>query len=458
MENKCRQAIRLYRMLSPDDSVIVGLSGGADSCALLHFLCSVREEYSLRLFAVHLHHMIRGEEADRDAEFAEQFCNELCVPFRLYTRNIPQIAREKGIGLEECGREVRYGIFEEEARIRGGKIATAHTLSDSVETVLFHMIRGCSVSGLKGIPPVRGHIIRPLIGCERSDIEAYCRKHSIAYVTDSTNLKPDYIRNKIRLQILPLMREINPAVNEAIGRLSEAAWEDDAFIAGFSEAAAEDYLHNGSADRLFSGSPSVTGRALMRICHEKLHVRPEQKHVSAMIESIGRGEGSVNLPGDWIFSVRNKRLSFSKKSDGLKNCDCDRNWRVKFVTGEIITPCGQTINSQVIDQNKYNELCDKNSEFFDEKVFKNCLDYDRIIEAVFRFRSEGDRFSPMGRNCTKSLKKLFNEEKIPPDVRGNLPILESRGVVAWICGIGTSESFRVTGTTERVLYINASLR
>ena len=454
MDSKCRQAIRLYNMLCPGDSVIVGLSGGADSCALLHFLCSIREEYALSITAVHVNHMIRGEEAERDAAFAEELCRQLCVGFRLYTANIPAIAEEKGIGLEECGREVRYGIFQEEAEKCGGKIATAHTLSDSVETVLFHVIRGCAVNGLKGIPPVRGNIIRPLILCERADIEAYCRKHSIGYMTDSTNLTADYARNKIRLQILPLMRELNPSVNEAIGRLSESAREDDAFIGRLAAEISEEYLSAGCSDGLFSESAPVVSRALTNICREKFCIVPEQKHISSMLHSLSRGAGSVNLPGNYFFTVRGKRAIFSNIPEKSNpNSFVYEEWVCKNIMGEIITPLGQKINPRIIDKNIYNELVDKNNVNYDEKVFKNCLDYDKLSEAVFRCRREGDRFSPAGRHCTKSLKKLFNEEKIPSRIRGELPLLESGGMIAWISLIGVSENFRVTETTARVLYI-----
>ena len=454
MENKCRQAIELYNMLSHGDRVIVGLSGGADSCALLHFLCSIREEYALSITAVHVNHRIRGEEAERDATFAEEFSKHLCVAFRLYTKNIPEIAAEQGRGLEECGREVRYRLFQEDAEKQGGKIATAHTLSDSVETVLFHIIRGCAVNGLKGIPPVRGNIIRPLILCERHEIEAYCRKHSIPYMTDSTNLNADYARNKIRLQILPLMRAINPSVDESISRLSASAREDDAFLDRLAAEISEEYLLTGSADRLFTEAPAVVSRALMHICREKCRITPEQKHISTMMDSLSRGAGSVNLPGNHFFRVRGKQLIFSNIS---KNCFPTSNsyekWVIKNILGEIITPFGQKIKTTIIDKTIYNELIDKNNVNFDEKVFKNCLDYDKISHAVFRFRREGDCFSPAGRHCTKSLKKLFNEEKIPPGIRGELPLLESGGKIAWISLIGVSELFKVTETTAHVLYI-----
>lgn len=452
LPDKCRLAIERHGMLSHGDSVIVGLSGGADSCALLHFLCSLRDELSLHITAVHVNHMIRGEEAERDAAFAERLCAQWGVPFRLYKRDVPALAAANKTGLEQCGRDIRYALFEEEARKNGAKIATAHTLSDSVETVIFHMIRGCAINGLKGIPPVRGHIIRPLIYCERSDIEAYCAAHGIDYVTDSTNLTADYARNKIRLQILPLMRELNPSVADAVGRLSESAAADDGFICEFADAAAEEYLAAGRADRLFEEKPPVVSRALMKICASRLHIVPEQKHIAEMCASLSRGEGSVNLPGDNLFRVKNHTVIFCKKTAQPEKRNANNRWNAAFVLGEIITPCGQKIISIIMEKNKYNIFVSQ-SEKKDKKVFKNCLDCDKITNAEFRFRREGDSFSPAGRNCTKSLKKLFNEAKLPTEQRDSIPLLECGGIVAWICGIGVSEQFKVTESTARVLYI-----
>ena len=453
LEDKCRTAITRYSMISKGDHIVVGLSGGADSCALLHFLSTMRDELDLRLTAVHVNHMIRGEEAVRDADFAREFCAGLGIDFHLYKRDIPAIALEKGIGQEQCGREVRYEIFESEADKSGAKIATAHTLSDSAETVIFHMIRGCSVSGLKGIPPVRGRIIRPLILCERADIEEYCIRHGIDFVTDSTNLSADYTRNKIRLQILPLMREMNPSVIGAIGRLSESARSDDDYITAAAEEAVCMYLEDGNPDGLFNCEGPVLGRALVKICSVRLGISPEQRHISEMTECLGRGEGSVNLPGDNVLRVRNKSVYVGKQSSFSQIGSSFYGWRTELVPGEIITPVGQKIICIVMDKNKYNIIC-KN----DENVFQNCLDYDKIMKAVFRFRREGDCFLRAGRNGSKSLKKLFNEEKIPQPIRGIIPLLESEGSIMWICGIGAAEQCKVTCATERVLYINADLR
>lgn len=435
-------------MLARGDHVIVGLSGGADSCALLHILCGLREEYALTLLAVHVNHSIRGEEAARDAALAEDFCRSLNVSFRLYERDVPRLAAMRGKGLEECGREVRYEIFQAEAAACGGKIATAHTLSDSAETVLFHIIRGCALNGLRGIPPVRGNIIRPLIECERGEIEAYCRTHGIVYASDSTNLSVEYARNRIRLEILPLMRGLNPSVLSAIARLSERAAADDSYLCVIAEKAAQRFLLSGDAAELLSESEPVASRALVIICGKMCGVIPESTHIAEMTECLRRGEGSVNLPEQWIFRVGNGQIRFDAKTEKSSKTGRSSNWEQDFSVGEIITPFHQKIIVRVMEQNNYDNLR-KNYQ----NVFQNSLDYDTIKQAKFRFRREGDTFRQAGRGHTKSLKKLLNEKHIPAEKRYRLPLLICGERIAWIDGVGVGEGFEVTSVTRQILVL-----
>lgn len=450
MNTKCRLAIKKYNMLSRGDNLVVGLSGGADSSAMLHFLCGIADEFELKITAVHVNHMIRGDEAERDAEFAEKFCRSLGVKFVLYKRDVPKLAMECGQGLEECGRNVRYEILKCEAEKCGGKIVTAHTLSDSVETVIFHMIRGCALNGLMGIPPVRENIIRPLILCEREDIENYCTAHNIEYITDSSNLSSDYTRNKIRLQILPLMRQINPSVAAAVNRLSECAAEDENYLQEKATAISDEYLNEGRADKLFTVAPSIASRALAAICREKLGIIPEHRHIVDMLECIGRGIGTVNLLNDNIFSVKDGKIKFVSV-DYLRKDKVDSSWCCELTKSKITTPIGQRISVKIIDRSNYNDICK-----IYKNVFKNALDYDTIKGKVkFRFRKDGDFFKQAGRGNTKSLKKLFNEQKIPVEKRTTLPVFECCGKIAWICGIGVAEGFQVTEKTDKIMYIEA---
>ena len=222
------ETVRDYRMLAPGDRVLCGLSGGADSVVLLHLLLSLKQEYSLRILAVHVHHGIRGAEADRDEAFCRQLCREYGVRLYCEHADVPGYAAESGRNLEDTARCLRYEVFR---RLRAeadiDRIALAHHADDNMETVLLNLTRGSGLAGICGIPPVRGEIIRPLIACKKSDIAGYCAENGLSYVTDSTNADPSYARNFIRSHVIPLLVELNPEVQQAFYQTSAIARADD---------------------------------------------------------------------------------------------------------------------------------------------------------------------------------------------------------------------------------------
>ena len=242
---KALAAVRRENMLCEGGNVLVALSGGADSMALLCFLREQRKALSIgTLTAAHINHGLRGEEAERDEAFVRAQCERLGIPLLVLRADVAGEATANGEGLEEAGRRVRYTFLTEQARRLHARIATAHTLSDSIETVLFHMARGCGLRGLCGIPPVRTSsfdetilIIRPLIDCTRTDIEDYCERGAIPFVNDSTNSDPSYARNRIRHHIVPEFKAINPDAEAAFFRLQKHARAEDAFLDGLAEKA-----------------------------------------------------------------------------------------------------------------------------------------------------------------------------------------------------------------------------
>ena len=205
---KAADTVKKYNMFTDCGRIIVGVSGGADSMALLHFLISFIEDKK-RIVVCHVNHGIRGEEAQRDEKFVENFCDENDVVFRSISVDIPALSKEKGLNLEECARLVRYSYFSSFVFSDNDRIVTAHTLSDLAETMVFRFITGTSVHGLSGILPVRDKIVRPFINITREEVEEYCEENGISFVTDSTNLSDEYTRNFIRHQIIPKMKEIN---------------------------------------------------------------------------------------------------------------------------------------------------------------------------------------------------------------------------------------------------------
>ena len=240
MTDKARRDCARLGLLEKGDSVIAALSGGADSVALLHFLISVKEQYDLTIHAAHLNHGIRGEEAQRDESFCKILCEKYNVPFHLRRRDIPALARARGVSEELCGREERYAFFEELAEPLNAKIALAHTASDNAETLLFNLSRGASLGGAAAIPQRRGNIIRPLLSCTRAEIEAYCAANGLEYVTDSSNLSDDYTRNRIRHHVIPVLRELNPELESAMLRFSRDAAEVKAYLTRQAQRALEE--------------------------------------------------------------------------------------------------------------------------------------------------------------------------------------------------------------------------
>ena len=199
MENKLLKAIKEYSLIEDGDKIIVALSGGADSTALLCSLMSIRESLSLTIYVCHINHLLRGDESFRDENFVRELCEKLGVELFVLQCDINKLASERNLGSEECGRQVRYDFLNKNATRLGAKIATAHTSTDSMETILMNISRGSGIKGARGIPPKRDNIIRPLILASRADTEEYCKAHNIPYVNDSTNSERLYTRNKVRL-------------------------------------------------------------------------------------------------------------------------------------------------------------------------------------------------------------------------------------------------------------------
>lgn len=447
MENKILKAIEEYSLLKKGDNVIVALSGGADSVALLYSLLALKERFSLTVYACHINHLLRGEESFRDESFVMELCEKNGVELFLLRCDVNKLASERQIGSEECGRQVRYDFLEENAKRLCAKIATAHTSTDSMETVIMNMSRGSGIKGAKGIPPIRGNIIRPLIFASRQDTENYCKLNNIPYVNDSTNVERIYTRNKVRLDVIPVLRGINPSVEQAFSRFSRNMYELDAFIEKMAkDALASAKVKDGYSCEQLSKLPGpILSRAIQIICND-ICGELESIHIELIERAIENG-GSV--------SIKNGVEAVAKQ--GIFRVYREKNIKLNVHSSEFHVKIGETI---IISNKKINvdlmniEDFDKQLKI-DKKIFQNSLDYDTISSiAVFRNRKSGDFISPKGRNLTKPLRKLMSEMKIPAEKRDSLVILAEGSNVIWTEGIGASEFHTVSGLTKRVLVIN----
>ena len=247
LEEKVLATIKKYDMIQNDDKIVIGVSGGPDSMTLLNILNNIKEKWNIKLYVAHINHMIR-KEADEETEYVKEFCAKIKVDFFAKKIKVEEEAKRLKIGTEEAGRNIRYAFFEEIAKkVGANKIATAHNSNDNAETVLMNLLRGTSVSGLKGIEKVRdGKFIRPIIECNRNEIEAYCRENNLDPKYDKTNYENIYTRNKIRNLLIPyLQKEFNPNIIEGLNRLSSLASEEEQFINKIVENEYEKVLISG---------------------------------------------------------------------------------------------------------------------------------------------------------------------------------------------------------------------
>lgn len=444
MENKLLKAIREYSLIKNGDKIIVALSGGADSTALLCSLMSIKENFSLTIYACHINHLLRGEESFRDENFVRDLCKNIGVELFVLRCDINKLASEKNLGSEECGRQVRYEFLNENAQKLSAKIATAHTSTDSMETILMNISRGSGIKGARGIPPKRDNIIRPLILASRADTEEYCKSHNIPYVNDSTNSERLYTRNKVRLDVIPVLRGINPSIEEAFLRFSKNMSEIDKFIEESARAAlVNNKIENGySCEGLKILAKPILARAIEIVCSEE-NIEPESVHIELIEKAIKNG-GSVSVKdgvkaaaSQGVFRVYREKLCDTSKTE------------IPIFTDRTVMLFGKKLKTKLVYIDEfYNEVK------FTKSLFIISLDYDTIpLEAVFRSRRAGDCIAPKGRGLTKPLRKLMSELKIPSEKRDNIILLADGNDILWAEGIGVSEQCCVKDTTQKVLMI-----
>ena len=407
-------------------SILLGFSGGADSSALLHMLSIYSKELGFKLYAAHINHGIRGEEADRDERFCVETAEKYGVEIFVLKADVPHIAKESGESIETAARKVRYAFFEELMKKHSiPLLATAHNANDDLETVLFNLSRGAGLDGLCGIPECRetggGLIVRPILKMSREEILEYCDKNSLSFVTDSTNTDTDYTRNKIRAQIIPSLLSVNSAAIKNASRTKEILCADALYL--WQEA--DKFLIKSSKDgkislKALQKAPSpIFNRALMRAYSDISNgVSLDSVHLESIRKIVVKGEAhsSVDLPSS-IEAVIEDGLLFRKKVKDLQIEPYD----IEISHGDNYI--SQT-NCEIIIGNSQRKI----------NVYKKSIllyiDFDKI-KGVLRVRNRlaGDRILENGMH--KSLKKLACDRKVPLELRSRIPVIyDDEGIVA----------------------------
>lgn len=483
---KIQQYIAEKKLLADGDHVIIGLSGGADSVCLLLVLKALQPIYHLTITAVHVHHGIRGESAERDLRFSKELCETNNVEFVAAYRNVPGIAAKLHLTEEEAGRSVRYEIFEQEARKRRASvIAVAHHMDDQAETVLINLLRGSGIRGCGGIQAKRllsdgrgiqakpsacdeTHIldkpsafndsdseifvVRPLLGVRRSEIEAWLIAQNQTWCTDETNLTDEYLRSRIRNNLMPLLeREYNAQATEHIAAASGDFFEAEEYLRSRAE---EIFALWGG--RLPLGELSAEKPILQRYLIQEAIKRTGsikdvgRTHIESVLGLLTKTTGSqIHLPGGRI-ARRSYEFLIIEKRQTEKQAIAQQSRKVKKQSlAQPTAQTGRTVYSVF-------PICEKKSQQIPQSCCVNWFDYDTIKKGLLmRRRRPKDRICIDARGNTQKLSDCMINAKIPAAKRDQIPILASKSRVLWIAGMRMAEDCRVTQSTRLVLEVRA---
>ena len=439
MITKVKQFMKQFHMIYPNDHIVVGLSGGADSVCLLYLLCQIKKEIPFTLSAIHIHHGLR-KESDKEAAFVKDLCEKWKVLCRIEKIDVYSYQKEHHTGIEESARILRYQIFEQEA-VSQKKIALAHHKNDQAETVLFQMFRGSGLRGLRGIQPVRDCYIRPLLCVTRSQIEEFLTKNEIFYVTDQSNFDTTYARNCIRHEILPIAeREICTGVTEHICASAESVNLALQYLDEEAERLFAEYIEPTQSgcrvaiDWLKNQHPymkqELTYRMYSFCCQKKKDIT--RQHIQAVLGLLeGQSGKKISLLYQTKAYVDQHHLYLEKECD-IPNSD-------------IKEPIDPVVEMRIFSYEKDQNVPTGN--------YTKWFDYDKIREtATLRYRKSGDYFF-----CTKTARKKLQDymvdEKIPLAMRDRIPLIADGDHIMWIIGYRISEYYKVTDETRQILEI-----
>lgn len=450
MKDKVLSTLREYRMLPVGSSVTAAVSGGADSIAMLRLFCMLKEEGKLdiTLTAAHLNHGLRGKAADADEAFVKKVCQDWDVALTVGRVDVPAECKKTGEGVEECARRLRYAFLRQCAG-EGGLIATAHTLSDAVETTLLHLARGCSLHGLCGISPVMDGVIRPLIDCTRDEVEAFCEQQGLAFVTDQTNFDQRYARNRVRHTVVPALKSLNPALEKAVGRAIRLNRQEDALLDSMARQTLEGARTPEGFDikRLLKAHEAIASRALVLACEEAVGRSPGFERVHAVRNLLRQG-GKTTIAGGVAAQVKGGLLCFVPEREPPAPDD----WEIEARLGENLLPDGRIVRVSVVKKAQI-DACEKIHNLLSYPL----IDYDKICgKVIFRSRRPGDRFCQAGRGCTKPLKKLFQEYGVDERQRSRRLIAADDAGLFYLEGFGADE--RVAPSAETNVFYRIEQR
>ncbi|MDF2877128.1 MAG: tRNA(Ile)-lysidine synthetase [Clostridia bacterium] len=451
IENKVKNFIKEYNLIQSGDCLVVGVSGGADSMMLLHFLYTHQSYYDVQIKVAHVHHGMRAE-AEGDALFVKQMCEAWNLSYYRHNCDIKELAKTYNVSEEEAGRTERYNFFISLSN-NSSKIVTAHTMNDQAETLIMRFLRGTDIHGLGGIPPIRDTIIRPLLCLKRVEIEAYCKEYAIAYRDDHTNFMPIYTRNKIRLECIPYIEEnINENVVSLLGGHSHLYREHEQFL--------KEYTKN-----LFEKCTVQTNQGLIISLKlfEKYHPYIQKRIILLGIQVLNKTIKDITLKHlesvlGLIKLQSGKKVSLPYRITAIRQYDEiiinyegmeATGFRYDIKIGTIQIPeLKSKLLLKIVPKQTINQ---KN-----EKMYTKYIDYGKIKDGL-QIRTRLPQDYIMTAAGTKKLKKLLIDDKVPKILRDSLPLIADGNEIIWIVGSRLSTSYYITEHTEEVLEIQIML-
>ena len=454
LPSRIKKTISRYGLLEKGDKVLVACSGGADSSALLAALLEIRMEYALRLAIAHFNHRLR-RAADKDERFVIRRAQELGLPVYVRREDIRAFAAKHGLNIEEAARERRYLFLRETAaRVGANRIATAHTLSDQAETVLMRIFRGSGPTGLSGIAPcIDGLVIRPLIEVERREVVDYLQARKISYREDETNRDSRYLRNRIRLRLIPyLERNFEPKIVQHLGRLADISREEEEIWEESSRAEAAQAIARKKGKiildaRRLSALPAASGRRLVRsfLRAIKGDLRRFSFRDVESVRCLAERKEAV-LPANLVLRRENNLISTKERTGPALHYEHEWDGKKSLAVGELgLSFAGKRLEKRRTRLPSYSD---------DRRAL---VDADKVrFPLLVRSRREGDRYRPLGSPGRKKLKEIMRAKGIPFEERDRHPVFMSQGKIVWVLGLPVAEDFKITPATKYIYVIERS--
>ena len=466
--------ISQHKMIENGETVLVAVSGGADSLALLYGLHALRAQLNCELHVVHLNHCLRPD-ADADADYVQQHAADLGVPCTIQHAEVPRLVKQWKLSVEAAGRKARYAFYESVCtEVSATKVALGHHQDDSAETVLMNLIRGSGAAGLKGIAPVRDiKFIRPLVGSTRQQIEAFLTAIGITPRQDATNTDVNYLRNRVRHELIPqLARDYNPNIKTGLSRTADVFGAESEYLDTVAREAFETCRIQGPHKNI------VLDRVKFRQYHIALQRRMLRQSVFEMLGDLSdlyfaHCEAMLNLvegdtpnavvalPNDLRFRRAYQQLIFERKPvDPIAPIDIGSfaypvttvgKTSIEILNTEIRTELGNVASHETLTlpDGKFEAIFDYDTL---RKVFAKPS--SETVPLIVRNRQQGDRFQPYGMQGTKKIKDFLIDAKVSRPERNSIPLLACDNEILWVIGYTTSDAFKITSDTRQYLYLH----